>query len=54
MGPGGFHINQTELLGAVIELEPQRLFFYGLIISVATIFAGFTYLAYKWTKNKAF
>ena len=49
-----FWINQTGLLEVVIEYEPQRWFFYGSIISVATLLACLTYLTYNGTKNKAF
>jgi len=54
LGLKGFPINQTGLLEVVIEYEPQRWFFYGSIISVATLLACLTYLTYNWTKNKAF
>jgi hypothetical protein len=54
LGLKGFHINQTGLLEITIEYEPQRWFFYGSIISVATLLACLIYLTYNWTKNKAF
>jgi hypothetical protein len=50
----GFWINQTGQLEITIEYEPQRWFFYGSIVSVATLLACLTYLTYNWTKNKAF
>jgi hypothetical protein len=49
-----WYINQTGQLEITIEYEPQKWFFYGSIVSVATLLACLTYLTYNWTKNKAF
>jgi hypothetical protein len=54
LGLKGFHINQTGLLKVVIEYEPQKWFYYGSIISIATLLACLIYLTCSWTKNKAF
>lgn len=48
----GFWINRTGLLEITIEYEPQRLFYIGLAISIATLAACIAYLAYEWIKNK--
>ncbi|MGQ9640378.1 MAG: alpha-(1-_3)-arabinofuranosyltransferase domain-containing protein [Candidatus Bathyarchaeia archaeon] len=49
----GFQINETGLLNITIEYEPQHWFYIGSTISLATILACLTYLAYNYTKNKA-
>jgi len=49
----GFWINQTGQLEITIAYEPQKWFYYGLIISATTFLACITYLTYNWTKNKA-
>lgn len=49
----GFWINQTGQLEITIAYEPQKWFYYGLIVSATTFLACITYLTYNWTKNKA-
>jgi len=48
----GFWINQTGQLEIVIEYEPQKWFYIGSAISIATLTACIAYLTYAYTKNK--
>jgi hypothetical protein len=48
----GFWLNQTGLLEITIEYEPQRWFYYGLVISITTFIACIGYLAYNWRGEK--
>ena len=47
-----WYINQTGQLEIVIEYEPQKWFYYGSLISIATLTACTAYLTYTHTKNK--
>jgi len=46
-----WYINETGKLTITIEYAPQRLFFYGSLISLTTLIACVTYLAYSYTKT---
>jgi hypothetical protein len=48
----GFLINQTGQLDIIVEYEPQRWFYYGLIISVTTLLTCITYLTYNIHKKQ--
>jgi len=49
----GFWISQTGQLEITIEYEPQRWFYMGSAISIATLIACTIYLTHDWTRNKA-
>lgn len=51
LGLKGFYISQTGLLEVTIEYEPQRWFFYGSLISVASVLFCFAYIIYSYTKK---
>ncbi len=47
----GFYINQTGLLEITLEYEPQKLFNYGLTISLLTLTTCIAYLTITYAKN---
>ena len=47
----GFYVNQTGLLELTIEYEPQKLFNYGLTISLLTLTTCAAYLTITYAKN---